>query len=223
LVHYTFPAIALDTPGYGLSDPPPSEREIPDYAAALLEAVDGLGVGRFAVAGVHTGASLALQVALQAGPGRVSHVVFSGLPLLSAEERAEYLRSWSPPMAPAADGSHLRWAWERYERIWQGPPDLLHLGATLLLGNLERYHWAYNAAFRYDPRPDLGGLSCPVLFLTAEGDLLIRSDREALALVPGSRLVEVPGLVGQLPLRAPETFSDALLAFLAGPGRSGQS
>ena len=209
-------AVAFDTPGYGMSDPPPQECEIPDYAATLLEAADALGIDRFAAVGVHTGASLALQVGLQAGPDRVTHLVFSGLPVLAPDARAEYLRSWSPAMSVDDEGGHLRWAWERYRRIWGGPAALVSFGATQLLANLERYHWAYNAAFRYDPEPDLARVSCPVLFLTPEHDLLIASDRQAVTQIPGARLEVVPELRGQLPLRAPEVFARQVLGFVAG-------
>ena len=37
-------AYAFDTPGYGLSDPPPEAQEIPVYAEATLEAIDALGL-----------------------------------------------------------------------------------------------------------------------------------------------------------------------------------
>lgn len=207
-------AVAFDTPGYGMSDPPPHECEIPDYAATLLEAVDGLGIGRFAAAGAHTGASLALQVALQAGPERVTHLVFSGLPLFTPDVREEYLRSWSPPVQPQEDGGHLQWAWERYSRIWGGPPEIVSFGATQLLSNLDRYHWAYNAAFRYDPAPDLDAIACPVRFVTAENDLLIEEDRRAAARIPGAEVVAVPGRRGQLPLRDPEAYADAVVSFV---------
>ena len=61
----TFTMIALDTPGYGGSDPllEPEQPEIPDYAAAVIETVDALGLERFGVYGTHTGALLALEVA----------------------------------------------------------------------------------------------------------------------------------------------------------------
>jgi pimeloyl-ACP methyl ester carboxylesterase len=208
-------ALAFDTPGYGMSDPPPSECEIPDYAATLLEAIGALGVDRFAAVGVHTGASLALQLAVQA-PERVSHVVFSGLPLFTPEARAEMLASWAPQIQPDDAGSHMTWAWQRYMRIWGGPASTVHVGATHLLGNLDRYHWAYNAAFRYDPEPDLDRITAPVLFLTAEEDLLIAEDRRAAERISGGRLVTVPGLRGQLPLRAPQEFANGVLSFVMG-------
>lgn len=208
-------AIAFDTPGYGSSDGPPHTAEIPDYAATLLEALDGLGVDRFAPVGVHTGASLAVQLAVQA-PERVTHVVLSGVPVWTPEERAWYLETWAPDVAVADDGSHFQWAWDRYVRIWGGPPELLHIGATTLLSNLERYNVAYQAAFRYDPEPDLGSIRCPVLLLTAEDDLLIESDRNAVDLFSDARLEVVEGLRGQLPMRVPEIFARKVEEFVSG-------
>src|SRR5687767_10607772 len=48
--------IAPDTPGYGLSDPPPEAPGPSGYAAALAETFDALGIDRAAVFGHHTGA-----------------------------------------------------------------------------------------------------------------------------------------------------------------------
>jgi pimeloyl-ACP methyl ester carboxylesterase len=206
-------AIAFDTPGYGGSDAPPGQAEIADYAATLLEAIDALAIDRFAVVGAHTGASIAVQLAVQA-PDRVTHAVLSGVPVWSAEERARYLESWAPPVAVADDGGHLAWAWSRYERIWGGPPELLHVAVSTLLANLDRYHLGYEAAFRYDPMPDLAHVRCPVLLYTAEQDLLIASDEVAVELFPDARLEPVPGYRGQLPARMPEAFAARVLRFV---------
>lgn len=212
-------AWAFDTPGYGLSDPPPAECEIPDYARALLETVDALEIGPFAVAGVHTGASIAVELARLAGPERVSHAVLTGVPVLTDDERAQYLSGWSPPSQPSGDGSHLRWAWDRYVRIWgaDSDPALLTLGALNLLAVQERYHWAYNAAFRHDPAPALAALRCPVLLLNAEHDLLAHTDERALALLAQGRVEVLPELRGQIPWRAPDAYADAVTRFLTGP------
>ena len=212
-------AYAFDTPGYGASDPPPHDRfEIPDYAAALLSAADALGLDTFAVAGVHTGASLALEAALQAAPGRVTHAVLSGVPLITEAERRRYLASWSPPMRPDPRGGHLEWAWERYRRIWGADtdPEVLHVGAVHVLSVLDRYQWAYNAAFRYDPEPGLRRLSCPTLLLDAEFDIFADRDEPAAALIPDARIEVIPGLPGQLPIRVPEEYADRIIRFMAG-------
>ena len=210
-------AIAFDTPGYGLSDPPPTDQfEIPDYAARLLQAIDQLGLERFAVAGVHTGASLAIEVARQAGLDRVSHAVLTGVSLFSPEERREWLASWAPPRQPDADGEHLRWAWERYQRVW-GPdsdPSVLNFGATQLLNVIQRYNWGYNAALRYDPAPALPGITCPTLLLDAEHDLLAAYDEPTAALLPDARIEIIPGLGGQLPIRVPDVYAQRVVSFI---------
>ena len=212
-------AIALDTPGYGSSDPPPHDRfEIPDYAGQLLEAIDDLGIERFAVAGVHTGASIAIEVARQAGMDRITHAVLTGVPLFSEEERAEFLANWAPTMAPDAGGTQLQWAWERYQRVWgaESAPEILHLAVTQILGVLDRYEWAYNAAFRYDPGPQLPALTCPVLLLDAEHDLLAKYDEPSAALLPDARIEIVPELRGQLPIRVPDVYARHVVDFVAG-------
>lgn len=217
-------AVAFDTPGYGMSDPPDEPKEIPDYAGALLTAMDQLGIGRFTAVGVHTGASIAVQVALQAGGHRARSVVVSGVPVMSDEVRARYLESWAPEVHPDPEGSHLSWAWSRYKRIWgeHSEPALLHFGATSLLANLGRYSWAYNAAFRHDPAPDLPRLACPLLLLVAEHDLLVESDRQAVGLARHGELRVVPGLVGQLPVRAPEEFAAHILRYAVDPPSAAQ-
>lgn len=207
-------AFAIDTPGYGLSDPPPSAQEIPDYAAALLEAAGALGLDKFAVVGTHTGASLALQIALQAEPGRVTHAILSGIPLMRPETRTELHDSWAPETPPQADGSHFADVWGRYVAQGDPPPDFITTLACSLFSVWERYHWAYNAAFRYDPAPDLPAMTCPTLFLTAASDLLLRADERALKAVPDGRLTVVDGRSHPLPWCMPERFATEIAAFV---------
>jgi pimeloyl-ACP methyl ester carboxylesterase len=209
---------AFDTPGYGESDPPDHPLEIPEYATRLLQAADRLRLGRFAVGGTHTGASIAVEVALQAGLSHVTHAILTGLPLFTDAERKEFLATWAPRVNPDADGRHLQWAWERYVRIWgeDSPPELLNLGATELLRNLPRYQWAYQAAFRYDPAPALPSLTLPVLLLNAEHDLNAHTDAVAVHQLPNARYVSVPGLRGQLPWRMPNVYAAEIAAFVAG-------
>jgi pimeloyl-ACP methyl ester carboxylesterase len=209
-------AVAFDTPGYGMSDAPERAMEIPDYAAALVEAAANLELEPYAVAGSHTGASLAVQAALQAGPERITRAILSGVIVLEPEDRHRYLTTWAPPMSPSADGSHFDEAWQRFERIYGADtdPQLIHLAAVTLLECIDKYDWAYNAAFRYDPAPDLPDLRVPVAFLIAENDGFVEADRRAVGLVPGAVIHEIPELRGQLPLRVPEVFADEVAAFV---------
>jgi haloalkane dehalogenase len=209
-----FRVLALDTPGYGASDALTPDAEIPEYAAMLLSAIrQVVGEDPFAVCGVHTGASIALEVGLQSS-GQASHAVFLGLPAYDPQTRAERLATWAPPYELQPDGGHLMAVWHRYDAIWQDAPvELQHQAVVDVLGVLPRYGWGYNAAFRYDPLPGLRRLTPPILFLSAEGDPLTPADRSSAELV-GARLVVLPGLPGQVPARAPEIFTRELVQFL---------
>ena len=79
--------VAIDTPGQGNSDGPPSEASIAEYSAAILDALKALGFGPqkpFDLLGNHTGTSLAIEIALQE-PKMVRQIVMTGMYMASAE------------------------------------------------------------------------------------------------------------------------------------------
>ena len=79
-----FTVIAPDTPGYGGSDPLDLHRpQIADYADALEEVVDALGLERLALFGRHTGAAIAIEFANRY-PAQVSWRRAGRLPRLHA-------------------------------------------------------------------------------------------------------------------------------------------
>jgi len=206
--------IAPDTPGYGLSDPPPREGfEIQDYAAALLEALEDAGVAQMVVCGVHTGASIALELANQSDS--VLGVILSGVALLTDDERTRYLDSWTPPIPLSSDGEQFQWALERYHRIWGAntPAWMLNLAINEVLQGWNRYSWGYRAAFRYDPEPVLRSLAIPTLLLDPEFDLLADKDPLIQAMVADCRTEILPGLPGQMHLRAPQETARHMEAF----------
>ena len=209
-------AFAFDTPGYGHSEPPEYPLEIEAYAERLLAAVDGLGVDSFAVAGTHTGASIAVEVAAQAGKTRITHAVLSGVPLLTPEERERLLSSWAPDLPLDEHGRHFDWAWKRYKQSFgpDAPLELVNGAAISVTANHDKYNWGYKAAFRYDPEPALRRLSCPVLFLTPEGDGLAEADRTAAEFMAQADLHIIPSLQGQLPWRAPDLYASELESFI---------
>lgn len=204
--------VAFDTPGYGASDPPPaSGYEIPDYAAVLVAAATAIGMESPILAGVHTGASIAIEMAHRMP---VAGISLSGVALLDDEERAEFLASWNPAIPVDAEGSQFDWAVERYRRIWpEITAEMLHLACVEVLRVADRYEWGYQAAFRHDPSAPLAALDVPVLLLDAEFDMLAHLDAKAMELAKNPRLQILKGLHGQPHLRAPDEFGAALLAF----------
>ena len=234
LLGRSFRAFAFDTPGHGFSDPPARRPSIEDYGATLLEAIDELGLDRFVLAGCHTGVDIGLEVARRAGEKRVTQAILTGVPLLKPDEWEGWLEgvlgggrageapdSWKEVFAPdlelSLDGAHVRWAWERYGRIWAAgsPVELVHMAAMQLLLAGPRYNWMYKAAFAYDPEPALRGLACPTLLLNAANDPLAYKDQVVARLLRDGRVVHIEGLPGQLPWRVPERFVSEISRFIA--------
>ncbi len=56
-------AVAPDTPGFGMSDPPATPPTIRDYAEAMAEVLDDLDVNEFDLMGYHTGSKIAVELA----------------------------------------------------------------------------------------------------------------------------------------------------------------
>jgi pimeloyl-ACP methyl ester carboxylesterase len=190
-----FTAIALDTPGYGLSDPLPLDRpEVADYAAAALEAADALGLERFALYGARTGAATAWELARLA-PARVAGLVVDALPLFTDAESAELLERFLPPLVPDPYGTHLVWLWNRwrdqhlffpwYDRRLETrldadlpPARELHDGVLDVLRGASGYGLAPAAAFRWRLPP--GGPPPVPLVAVAREDDFLRSHLERL-------------------------------------------
>lgn len=202
-----FTVLALDTPGYGLSDPLPlAEPTIPDYADALLETLDALGIERCALYGFHTGANIALELAARF-PDRVSAAVCEGVMDFSEEERAELVARYAPWQPPAWDGTHLIGQWSRvrdmfvfwpwYARddasrldVAMPPAEVIHEAVVDLLRAGERYPLGYRAAFGYDPTPALARLRPPAAIVADPDDPLV-AHLERLAGLPAGVTTQV--------------------------------
>ena len=202
--------IAPDTPGLGDSTPLPSERpEIADYAAAMLDALEALGIERCDLYGSHTGANVAVEMAI-ARPGRIGQLVLDGIALYTASERAEYLERYAPPIPYDHEGRHLLWAWhfvrdqwlfwpwfkrDRDHRRALDLPDPAYLHAVVLdvLKTLPTFRLGYAASFRYAKEDRLPLLRVPTLVASAQTDIFRRQLEQVAALVPGAQTLVVGG------------------------------
>jgi len=184
-----FTALALDTPGFGLSDLLPLDRpEIADFADALADTLDALGIDHAAVYGRHTGAQIAVEFAAR-HPDKCAMALTDGYPVFSGTDAWSKVDEYLQPLQPTFDGAHLVWAWFRYRdqhvfwpwneqslahRADTDVPDnwFLHRGVVELLEAGDSYRIGYAAAFRHRGLEPLARLHVPVCFGARPGDSL---------------------------------------------------
>ncbi|MBB6255062.1 alpha/beta fold hydrolase [Nitrospirillum iridis] len=191
--------LALDTPGYGMSDRPPAPLTIAGYATALVEVLPDLGVTAAEgcdVYGFHTGALLSIEAAL-ARPDLVRRVAVTGMPMRTAEEAAALLEVANT--APSVDEAG-EMALGMAKRLWDYVVTSRAAGAPLRraadnwvdkLRVMDRGHWAYVAVWSYQYQPRLPLVTQPVLVLQPNEDIRDLS-LAAAALLPNHRIVEMP-------------------------------
>lgn len=213
-----FDAVALDMPGFGMSDEAPPDATLADYAAIIPAALDAFGWPDAHLAGHHTGAVVAAVFAV-AEPGRVRRLVLNGFPLLSQAERDHFATFYFGPKDPVADGSHLLLAWENRLRSTPGWSDLALMHRYTVEG---LYRGASNwRAFPLIIGADLGelvaSLKVPTLLLTNTGEDLYDSTRRTLALRPGFFAYrELQGGTHDIIDEQPGPWVDAVAGFLGG-------
>ena len=184
-----FTVFALDSPGFGQSDPLPVARPtIHDFADAVVASLRALGLTRAPVYGTHTGACIAMAIARR-HPDFASGAVLDGYPVFTAEEQDSYAYQYFVQFEPVWDGQHVVKLWSRVRdqytffpwyalgrgsRILRDPPAPEAQTGVIrdFLASGSAYARGYEAAFRMDAFAELDGTTVPVRFLCREDDLL---------------------------------------------------
>lgn len=164
-------AVAVDTPGFGESDPPPDPPGIADYAAAMADLVDALGFRTMDAMGYHTGSKIAVELARQR-PGLVRRLVLVSAAIYTKEELGNQ-RTHFARETLTGDGSHLAEKWREHV-YWAMPGWTLDHVAKQFPDAMRRPDiswWGHNAAFNYDLAAALPEVRQPILVLNPEDDL----------------------------------------------------
>lgn len=192
--------LALDTPGYGMSDAPPAPVAMADYAACFADAIDALASilpGPFDVYGYHTGTLLALELAL-AAPQKVRRLVLSGIPMRPAEDRTERYRAAQDFASIDEDGTV---ALDLAAKLWAYVVAARQPGMTLddasalwidKLKPLDRAAWAYLGVWSYDYEARLPAVKHPVLLLQPDEEIAAASIAAA-GLIPSAQVERLAG------------------------------
>ncbi len=183
--------IALDLPGYGGSDPLAEPVAIADYAAAIADALQGIGVARYVPLGYHVGSVVVGELAL-ARPKRVPAVVFVGYPFLNEEERAKQRSGLRPGVVNGEDLESLRRRWRatvnnraagvRFEPAFVNFVDELRAGENAWFG--------FHATFHYSMEQRLAKIRQPVFVVNAQGSMKAPTET-AVGMLADSTCIEI--------------------------------
>jgi pimeloyl-ACP methyl ester carboxylesterase len=181
---------AFDSPGFGWSDPLPlGQPDAADFADALIEAFDALGIAQAPVYGSHTGAAIAAAAGLR-HPRRVPALALDGYAMFTPKEQAELLATYLAPIRPHWDGTHLAFLWSRVRdqftvfpwylngaaaRLQRARPSLDVMQAVIVdfLAAGDAYRAGYAAAFRFDGGAAVRGLTVPTTIMSRSDDALL--------------------------------------------------
>ena len=222
--------VATDTLGNGDSSAPFGEApDISYFAEAHLRAMDALAIDQFDLYGSHTGANIAIEMAIT-HPRRVNRLILDGVSLYSDAERADMLENYAPDVKIDLTGSqfqhiwhfvrdvYLFWPWYKREASHRrdlGLPtaDELHDKVIEVLKATRTFPKVYRAAIGYDKAPRLSLVGVPTLLACARTDMFMAYFERVGDLMPGAvrQVTEGIGTFKQLSITALqfEEFLDA--------------
>jgi len=208
--------LAPDTPGYGMSDPPPGPLSIEGYAEALMVSLRTAGIPRgtkFDVFGFHTGALLAAEFAARY-PKDVRRLVLAGIPYRTGDDRAEHLASLDRDEKPI---DLDRW----FAVIWKStvldnpeldPNRTVRRAVETLLPMNHRWY-GFDAVYRYDIEGRFPLITQPTLVLLMHESLLEPTTR-ALPLLRHAPAIDMPEADAHAFDTHPDRVAKTMTAFL---------
>ena len=191
---------AMDTPGYGNSDAPPSPPSIEELAHVAAITLEELGFGQRGggpvdTVGYHTGCLIAAELAISR-PDLVRRLVLPGIPYYVGQAREDALAKYGKPKPQDGEGVHVKEAWA----FWT--ENLLDLGVSIDRINEHfadqmragsKSWWAYHGVFTYESDKRLPLLKQPVLVPNNHAGLA-EASRAAAAIMDNATVIEMPEL-----------------------------
>jgi pimeloyl-ACP methyl ester carboxylesterase len=209
-------AVAVDIPGYGMSDVPDHPPSIAEYAAIVPALLDHLGLQSASVLGHHTGALIVTDAALQFSE-RIDKVILNGPLPLTDDERTyfktvmaaekNWVRRW--------DGSHLIEQWEFRKNAQPEWTDLDAFHTHFIHGQLagDTVWYAHEAVMDYHHELAIPQINQPTLILANTGDAIYAQSQRAREMRPDFEYAELEGGTIDIIDEQPLAWADAVAAF----------
>ncbi|MET1015830.1 MAG: alpha/beta fold hydrolase [Leifsonia flava] len=215
--------LRVDLPGHGAS---PAAREpfsIGDLAQATLRLVDEVGGGRFHVAGISLGGTVAIELAAEHPERLLSFAAFCSGARIGDEqgwaERGSQVRSSGT--ASLVGGSAARWYAPGHLEADPTGPAAKGL-STLLDVDDESYALCTDALGQFDRTPSLAGIQVPALLVSGEYDAVTTTEsmRAMADALPVARFAEIHGAAHLAPLEKPAEAAALLVEAIRGSSDS---
>ena len=208
--------LAPDTPGFGGSEALAGPCSITGFSRRLLDFLQHLDVDECLLFGHHTGAAIAVQMAVD-DPGRFAALALCGPTLLSESQRST-LPALVAPFPPSDDGSHFQQMWQRIgAKDPHAPQSLIQREVLSAIACGDNYQASYRAVCEQDYASQLAVLDCPVLVFAGEQDSLRDAVDPSLALLKNGCTASLPAGAGTYVCeREPGAVAGLLIDFYSG-------
>lgn len=193
--------IAVSQRGHGDSDKPDTGYRVEDFAADVVQLLDGLGVERAVLVG-HSGSCFVARRAALDHPERVAGLILEASPTTLREDArlVGFVESVVSGLEDPIDADFVR-TFAIDTSSADVTPDLLdELVGELLKVPARVWHEMFAALLQYDDMAELGRLDAPALLLWGDADVLVLRDmQDQLATcIPDADLLVDAG-VGHVP------------------------
>jgi pimeloyl-ACP methyl ester carboxylesterase len=208
-------AISVDLPGYGMSDVPSEPPSIDDYASLLPALLEHLNLHSTAVAGHHTGASVAISAAT-CYSNIVNKLVLHGVPYYSVGAMKERASKPHHDKQLMNDGAHLEKIWNLFYGAGDGNASLevTHKSILNYFSAGEKEWYGHNAVYTHDIWNAIKAVNVPSLLISNTGDMLNPQDQELAKARPDFIYHEIEGGTFQYIYDDAEDWARIVLPFL---------
>lgn len=239
-----FRVIALDTPGYGNSEPVPGTARIESMAESVLALLDALQLPKAHLLGLHTGNKIAAALAA-AWPERIDRLVLAGHThslLVDKAERDAAIRHlighYFPQFSASADGAHELRLWLMADadvrKLWwpqallagrdgqtaQNMAEEVEIAEAMVTDHLLGWRSivpTYEAIFEFDLAAALRGIRAPtqVLELRPADEAHMPAQAPVICgMIPDAQPLLLEQQDASVFRRRPELIARAILPFL---------
>ena len=210
--------LVYDSRGFGRSARPSTGYSVPEFVGDLCGLWDALGIERSHLIGFSQGGVTAQATTLEV-PERVSSMMLVGTFAYRTDAERAVAKDRASDALRDGIGSQLT---THVERVFapgfatRHPDTVETYLAPFLDNDPSSFAQTMVAMSEIDLRPQLGSVRAPTTVVVGEHDRAVGADhaRRLHTLIPGARLIIVPGVGHTVHIEAPDVFMELVAAHL---------